>query len=213
MIELSDYIDYDDYCKESDESSIEHENDDTVDSRVKLSDDVVPNPISDLDFILSIQNDNIPFPGIEISQSEGNIIISTDDVNKDNIHRNSSDDDNSDDDADSDGDSENDYGNKSMSNIDTWLSEDEIAIEYNSNANVPIKSKNELVETNIPIPNEPYVNPKNETMLYIGNVTCRINSDCTILVQSVETNRPLNEGSVLLLSNGLAIGMFDTISN
>ena len=27
------------------------------------------------------------------------------------------------------------------------------------------------------------------------------------MIQSIETNRPLNEGSVLLLSNGLVIGM------
>ena len=190
MIELNEYLDYD-FDDNIENDAIE--NADFDDSNQSTS-------ICDLEFIVSsLENEraSVEYTASDIqnnvNRKERNVAIDDDEVSS------------SDDDEDSDCYFD-EY--KSLTNTDIWLSEDEIAVDNEISG--PAKTKNEIIDQ-IKIPDEVYLNPTKEIMLYIGNIVSKIDSENTILVQSIETNQPLNEGSVLLLSNGLVIGFIQEV--
>lgn len=193
MNELGEYIDYD---VESDYENIEQE-------------DVKHGDLSDLEFISSLENPSVRHSTvIEViepttleTHSNSSHVAKSIDIT---VPINDDDNDNSstgDDDSDSDDDLLFD-----KETHDVWLSEDEIAIDESLSLG-HLKTKNEIVEDHVDTPSEMYINPKNEAMMHIGKVISRIDSEFTILVESIETHRPLNEGSILALSNGVVIGM------
>lgn len=94
---------------------------------------------------------------------------------------------------------------------DVWLSEDETPLDEIVTLASSMKTKNEIIEVPADYPVELHIDPHNERLFFIGKVVSKIDSECTLVIQSTETAAPLNEGSVLMLSNGSVIGKIQEV--
>eukprot|EP01038_Epipyxis_sp_PR26KG_P008078 gene8078-10941_t len=89
-----------------------------------------------------------------------------------------------------------------------WLTEEEDQIDGNDG---PLKTKNEIIDEPILIvEDEIIVNPQND-IEPIGEVLYRIDTECSVVVQSRFTTNPLNEGSLLCNKDGIILGKINEI--
>ena len=122
---------------------------------------------------------------------------SRDDAEEDSSSSSSdSDDDFSIDDADDD--------SKIESGDIDWFAEEELQFEH-SNEDIVLKTKHE-VDEEIVLPDIEQINISKEHLVMVGTVMSKIDSETTIVIKSIETSSPVNEGSVLCLQNGFVIG-------
>jgi rRNA processing protein Gar1 len=73
----------------------------------------------------------------------------------------------------------------------------------------PIRTVHELVE--VPIEKVSVVIPSNESIVLIGEVVSQISLEHTVVIKSVRTDAPLDEGSLLCLENRLTIGTVNEV--
>jgi hypothetical protein len=116
---------------------------------------------------------------------------------------------NNDPDPESSDSSSDDYDDDDIAARADEMIDDEEEDNSGGGSGAPLRTKHEVVEDDIPL--EPIIEDIPENISLIGEIISCIPDENTIVIQSIVTNEPLDEGSVLCLRDKTPLGKISEI--